>query len=261
MLSYQHAYHAGNVADLHKHAALAALIALLTRKRRPISYLESHAGRGLYDLDAPEARKTQEAQSGIERAVPTGAYAEALAAVRETHGPRAYPGSPLIARALLRPGDRLCLCELHPGEHAALRLAMGPALRGEGVSIHHRDGHEALPALCPPTPRRGLALLDPSYEVKDEYAQTAETAIRLAQRWPEGVLAIWYPVLPARRHLELLARLTTALPAIAVHEMRLCQAPARGMSGAGLAVHNPPYGADMALASAWSPFGEIFRAA
>ncbi len=257
MLSYQHAYHAGNAADLHKHAALAALLRLLTRKPRPISYLESHAGRGLYDLDAPEATKTGEAAAGIERAAPEGAYAEALAAVRAAHGVRAYPGSPAIARALLRPEDRILLCELHPGEHAALAAA----LAGPGVAIHRRDGHEALRALVPPKPRRGLALIDPSYEVKSEYAAAAETALAVLARWPEGTVAVWYPVLPAGRHSALVGRLRAAVPGARVAEMRLLRPPARGMTGSGLVLLNPPYGAEAALAEAWRPFSGIFAPA
>ncbi|GMG85058.1 23S rRNA (adenine(2030)-N(6))-methyltransferase RlmJ [Paralimibaculum aggregatum] len=254
MLSYQHAYHAGNPADLHKHAALAALLALLTRKPRPVSYLESHAGRGLYDLDSAEARKTGEAAAGIGRAAPAGPYAAALAAVRAAHGPRAYPGSPAIARALLRPQDRLTLCELHPAEHAAL----GRALGGAGVAIHRRDGHEGLLALTPPKPRRGLALIDPSYEVKEEYAQAAETFLGVVARWPEGVAALWYPVLPAGRHRAMLARLRAALPGLTVAEMRLLAPPARGMQGAGLALAGTPHGTAAALAEAWAPFAGIF---
>ncbi len=251
MLSYQHAYHAGNVADLHKHAALAALLERLTQKPRPVSYLESHAGRGLYDLAGPEATKTGEAAVGIGRATPTGAYARALEEVRARHGPTAYPGSPLLARTLLRERDRMILCERHPQEHAALRRALG----GPGVAIHRRDGHAGLRALTPPDPRRGLALVDPSYEVKEEYAQAAETARAVAARWPEGVVALWYPVLAAGRHHGLRA----ALPGAEFHEMRLTQPAERGMLGAGFAVLNPPYGAAEALAAAWEPFAGIFE--
>lgn len=254
MLSYQHAYHAGNAADLHKHAALAALLARLTAKPRGISYLESHAGRGLYDLAAPEALRTGEAARGIARARPGGAYARALAAVRAEHGQTAYPGSPLIARSLLRAHDRLVLFEMHPTEHAALR----EALAGPGVAIHRRDGHEGLPALCPPTPRRGLALIDPSYEVKDEYARAAATALAVLRRWPEGVVMVWYPILPAGRHRDLLDALAPARGAgLLVREARFREAPGRGMTGSGVALLNPPHGTAAALAEAWRPLAEI----
>jgi 23S rRNA (adenine2030-N6)-methyltransferase len=257
MLSYQHAYHAGNPADLHKHAALAALIALLTRKPRGITVLESHAGRGLYDLSAPEAVKTGEAARGIGRCAPAeGPFAGALAAVRAAHGASAYPGSPLIARHLLRPQDRLVLCELHPAEHAALTSAMG----GEGVAIHRRDGHEGLVALTPPSPRRGLALIDPSYEVKEEFARTAATAGALLRRWPEGVVLIWYPLLPAGRHADLVEPLA-GLPRGTVwrEEVRFRDPPDRGMTGSGLIALNLPHGGVAALNAARGPFGALFE--
>ncbi len=126
MLSYQHGYHAGNPADLHKHIVLAELLARLTAKPRGISYVETHAGRGLYDLGAPEALKTGEAARGIGRIEPdpATAFGAVLAAVRTRHGAAAYPGSPLIAKEILRPQDRLVLMELHPAEHAGLRDAL-----------------------------------------------------------------------------------------------------------------------------------------
>ncbi|GHD41117.1 ribosomal RNA large subunit methyltransferase J [Thalassobaculum fulvum] len=249
MLSYQHGYHAGNLADLHKHAALAVLLAALTVKDKPLSYLESHAGRGLYDLAAPEAAKTGEAAEGVEEALARRAllddhpWVRAVEATRARHGPTAYPGSPAIARALLRPADRLHLMELHPQEHAALRAA----LHGPGVHIHRRDGHEGLPALVPPTPRRGLALIDPSYEVKDEYARAARLLLDVHRRWPEGVILLWYPVLDAGMHGELLRTLEAAGVAKPwTEEVRFAGSRLR-MRGSGLVCVNTPYGAEAAL--------------
>jgi 23S rRNA (adenine2030-N6)-methyltransferase len=256
MLSYQHAYHAGSPADLHKHMALAALLALMTAKPRGISYLESHAGRGVYDLAAPEALKTGEAARGIALlAEGQGPYWDALRWCRARHGVTAYPGSPLIARALCRPRDRLQLCELHPAEHAALKAALG----GEGVAIHCRDGHEGLPALCPPTPRRGLALIDPSYEVKEEYATTARTALATLRKWPEGVIMVWYPLLPEARHPALTGPLERArLSGTLRHEVSFRDRPARGMTGSGLLFLNLPHGAEPALRKAWADCAPVF---
>ena len=246
MLSYQHAYHAGGPADLHKHIVLAELLARLTMKPRAISYLETHAGRGLYDLDAPEAAKTGEAAQGIARfhPRPETPFARALAAARATAGPAAYPGSPAIARALLRPQDRLVLMELHPAEHATLRAT----LAGPGVAIHRRDGLEGALALAPLTPRRGLVLVDPSYELKPEYAAVAGSVRRLVARWPEVAVLVWYPLLPARRHCELLAGLAPLSPKI--DEVAFVPAPPRGMTGSGLALVNAPYRAEAAFATA-----------
>lgn len=253
MLSYQHAYHAGNAADLHKHGVLAELLARLTLKPRPISYVETHAGRGLYDLAGPEARKTLEAADGIARIDPDPAtpYGRALAAVRAASGAEAYPGSPLIARTLLRPEDRLHLMELHPAEHAALVTA----LAGPNVAIHRRDGFEGALALAPPRPRRGLVLVDPSYEIKTEYAAAAAFARRLIAKWPEAILLIWYPILPAGRHAELLSGLAP-LPH-RVDEMVLAKCPERGMTGSGLALVNPPHGAAALFAAVHAQTGPV----
>lgn len=254
MLSYQHAYHAGGPADVHKHAALAALLARLTEKSRGISYAETHAGRGLYDLDAPEAAKTGEAAAGVDRAepYPDSPYGRALRIVRDEFGPRAYPGSPMLAWALLRSQDRMALMELHPAEHAALRRNM----EGSGAAIHHREGFERLLAIAPLAPRRGLVLVDPSYEVKSDYAAAAEFARRLARKWPEAAILIWYPLLPASRHMALLDGIAPLRPLI--DEVAFRDPPERGMTGSGLALVNAPYGAAALLDGAAAAGAKIF---
>ncbi len=250
MLSYQHAYHAGNAADLHKHAALARLIAALTVKSRGITVMETHGGRGLYDLSSPEAVKTGEAALGIGRAaLPPGPYADAVAATRAAHGPDAYPGSPFVAWHLLRPQDRLVLMELHPAEYRALRAAFGgvPA-GGPEVALHRRDGFEGVLALSPPNPRKGLVLIDPSYEVKSDYDTVPAFVSRLLSKWPEAVVLVWYPLLPDARH-EALAKGFAALPH-ARNEVRFDlgkgkgdgRRDGRGMTGSGLIGVNLPYG-------------------
>jgi 23S rRNA (adenine2030-N6)-methyltransferase len=250
MLSYQHGYHAGGPADVHKHLVLAGLLRLLTRKARGISYLESHAGRGLYDLGSAEAAKTGEAARGIARLASVDhPFWHAVHAVRAVHGAQAYPGSPLLAHTLLREQDRLTLAELHPAEHGALTGAMPGA--GPAVAVHRRDGAEMLRALCPPTPRRGLALIDPSYEVKTEYVETAALALDVLRRWPQGVVSIWYPLLPDNRHEALTAAVAAGGPAGLVRdEVRFAEPPDRGMTGSGLLVLNAPYGIDAVLADA-----------
>ena len=145
----------------------------------------------------------------------------------------------------LRPVDRLHLLELHPQEHAALRRA----LEGPGVHVHRRDGHEGLPALLPPTPRRGLALIDPSYEVKTEYAAAAKLFLAAHARWPQGVTLLWYPLLDAGLHADLLGPLRAArLPGLWVEEVRFAGSALR-LRGSGLAAVNLPYGAEAALAA------------
>ena len=263
MLSYQHAYHAGGPADLHKHMVLAGLMALLTQKPRPISYLESHAGRGLYDLASAATAKTGEAMRGIGLLQPgEHPFWQAMAQVRAAHGATAYPGSPAVARAFLRPGDTMMLMELHPAEHAALAASFPKGQPGPGIAIHKRDGAEGLRALTPPNPRRGLALIDPSYEVKTEYLDTALLALEIAARWPEGVVAVWYPLLPQARHDDLIGPIEAVNPEGWLRdEVTFADPPARGMFGSGMLLLNPPYGSEAVLAAARDAAGPVFAPA
>ncbi|SHI60043.1 23S rRNA (adenine(2030)-N(6))-methyltransferase RlmJ [Wenxinia saemankumensis] len=239
MLSYQHAYHAGNLADLHKHVLLAWMLDYMTAKPKPLTYMETHAGRGLYDLSGAEAARTGEAAAGIGRdhdfAPAAHPFSRALARIRADHGAGAYPGSPLLAATLLRPDDRMRLAELHPREEAALR-----ALLGRRATIEKRDGVEMAKGAVPPDPARGLCLIDPSYEVKAEFAAMPALLRALHRRWPVGVLVLWYPLLTTGAE----APLTDSLPdKVFLHEVRF--PPAREghrMIGSGLAVINPPFG-------------------
>ncbi|MGP6086561.1 23S rRNA (adenine(2030)-N(6))-methyltransferase RlmJ [Antarctobacter jejuensis] len=258
MLSYQHAYHAGNLADVHKHAALAWVLDYLTQKPKPLSYIETHAGRGLYDLSGAEAAKTGEAAQGIARARDWfGAdhpYARALTAVQEAHGPHAYPGSPLIAQSLLRPEDQIHLAELHPQENAALRAA----LRAPNVTIYRQDGFDLAQSLCPPDPRRGLLLVDPSWEVKTDYTDVTRFFAQIARKWNVGVLMLWYPLLTDAPHAPMLKALQDTFPDGLRHEVRF--PPARKghrMIGSGLFTVNPPWGMGDAVATLSDRFASL----
>ncbi|SMO36979.1 23S rRNA (adenine(2030)-N(6))-methyltransferase RlmJ [Paracoccus laeviglucosivorans] len=243
MLSYQHAYHAGNLADLQKHALLAWMLDYLTAKPKPLSYIETHAGRGLYDLSGPEATKTGEAQAGITRALSEGWLPDdhplrhALDQIHRMHGPDAYPGSPLIARYFLRPEDNAHLAELHPTEHEALTQVGGFA------HLHRQDGFAMAQAVCPPTPRRGLLLIDPSYEVKADYDAIPRQIGQIARKWNVGVIALWYPLLVDNRHAPMIRALQQAHPDALTSEVGFPPArPGHGMVGSGMFVINPPYG-------------------
>jgi 23S rRNA (adenine2030-N6)-methyltransferase len=243
MLSYQHAYHAGNLADVHKHALLCAALDYLTRKDKPLSFIETHAGRGLYALDAAEARKTGEAALGIARMrgrlPPDHPYARVLSGIERDFGPTAYPGSPLIAARMLRPGDRLHVAELHPAEHAALCETLAPY----HVVPRREDGFAMALSVCPPTPRRGLLLVDPSYEVKADYAAIPRFLATVARCWNVGVLILWYPLLTSDLHAPMLEALTAQFPEALRHEVRFPPVrPGHGMTGSGLFVVNPPFG-------------------
>lgn len=257
MLSYQHHYHAGNAADVHKHALLAWMLDYLTRKPKPLSYIETHAGRGLYDLRHAAAVKTGEAAQGVGRLahlLPADhPYRRCLDAVRTRHGAAAYPGSPLIAAHGLRPTDTLHLAELHPGEHAHLAGTMAAF----SAHIRKQDGFELAHSLCPPTPRRGLMLVDPSYEVKAEYDAIPRHLARVAKAWNVGILMLWYPILPSDRHATMLTALRAAFPEGLRHEVRFPPLHAgRGLLGSGVFVVNPPFGLADAAARIAAIFGQ-----
>ncbi len=243
MLSYQHSYHAGNLADLHKHALLARMLSYMVQKPKPLSYLETHSGRGLYDLGGAEATRTGEAAAGIARAMAEGWLSPdhpliaAIMATRAYHGAGAYPGSPLIAQHFLRRDDQFHLAELHPAEAEALADAV------PGAQIHHQDGFVMANALCPPTPRRGMLLIDPSFEVKADYQEIPRFIARIARKWNVGTIALWYPLLADQRHRTMLWALTADHPQAMRHEVNFAPArPDHGMIGSGMFVINPTYG-------------------
>ena len=245
MLSYQHLYHAGNLADVHKHSLLAWMLDYLTRKDKPVTYLETHAGRALYDLGATEAVKTGEATEGITQVLgapwfsETHPYWRILNKIRDTHGPQSYPGSPILAAEALRPTDRLHLSELHPQEYAALDFAMSPY----GAQCYAQDGFVLAQSLCPPTPRRGLMLIDPSYEIKSDYKTLPVFLRQITRKWPVGVIVLWYPLLTSGAHKPMLAELMHIYQDALRHEVGF--PPARighKMLGSGILVINPPYG-------------------
>ncbi len=245
-MKYRHAFHAGNFADVMKHAALAAALARLTEKDRPLFLLDTHAGRGRYELP----KTGGEAGAGIGRllaarvAAPHPALARYLAIVRGMNeGPRlsAYPGSPVIEAAFMRPGDRAAFCELLDAEAGALRALFRGDTR---IGIHCRDGFEALAALLPPPEKRGLALIDPPYEEQErDFERVAAALVAAAARWPQGVLMAWYPIklgaVAARLHRRILDAGTRR-----VLTAELCVHPddsRAGLNGSGLVIVNPPW--------------------
>ncbi len=260
MLSYQHLYHAGNLADVQKHATLAWVLDYLTAKDKPLSYIETHAGRGVYDLGADEALKTGEAAAGIALAEalfpPDHPYRLRLDETRAGYGAQAYPGSPLIAALGLRETDSLHLAELHPQECAELRAVAGDW----GAHVYQQDGFQLAQALTPPTPRRGLMLIDPSYEVKADYNAIPRHLANIHRKWNVGILILWYPLLRGGAHGPMLRALAETFPDALRHEVRF--PPARDghrMEGSGLFIVNPPYGLDAELAALTSRFARLSK--
>jgi 23S rRNA (adenine2030-N6)-methyltransferase len=238
-VNYRHAFHAGNFADCMKHALLVWLVQALARKPAPFFVLDTHAGAGRYDLSAGPSQRTGEWRDGIARLLndppePLAAYAGLVSRLG------LYPGSPALIRSLLRPGDRMACCELHPEDAAGLRrlFAQDPQ-----VSVHHRDGWEALRGLLPPKERRGLVLIDPPYERADEFAMLAAGLRSGYARFRTGVFAAWYPI----KHRAPVRAFHGAIEEAGIRDViaaELCLRepvdPAR-LNGCGMAIVNPPF--------------------
>jgi 23S rRNA (adenine2030-N6)-methyltransferase len=226
MLSYRHAFHAGNHADVLKHAVLIQLLRYMGQKDAPYTYIDTHAGAGVYALDSAFASKNAEHETGISRiwekeklGEPLEQYLELIDELNPSRQLRYYPGSPYIAEKIARESDRLRLFELHPAdgklldqnfrkleEHAAAQ-GKRSASRGKRVILQHEDGFEGLKALLPPPSRRALVLIDPPYEVKDDYRRVVQTLDDALQRFSTGTYAVWYPVLQRNESRQLPERL------------------------------------------------------
>lgn len=256
MLSYQHGYHAGNHADVLKHAVLAALLTRLVVKDTPLRYVETHAGAGEYDLSSPAARRQREHESGVAKvwnvADAPAAVARWADLVREHNGGerlRHYPGSPWLARRLLRATDRLFLFELHPAEHRALQRSCEGDRR---VKLLREDGVAGCIGLVPPPDRRALLLIDPAYERTEEQDLVLDAVRKAHARFATGVIAIWYPVLERRSVERFERRLrATGIPAISAYEICVTRpARGRGLAGSAMFVVNPPWQLDEELRAA-----------
>lgn len=245
-MNYRHAFHAGNHADVLKHIVLALIIRHLNLKPAPWSYLDTHAGTGLYDLGGDEAERTGEWRNGVGRLRDRrfGAAAEAVLepwrAVLAELPADAYPGSPEIVRRMARGDDRLRLCEKHPKDAASLVAAMGRDRRVKTVEI---DGWTALGAWLPPPERRGLVLIDPPYEEPGDYGRMAAGFLKAHRVWPTGTYALWHPVKDVADLRALLEPLSEAGVDKLMRVELLVRAPGgpRVLAGSGLVIANPPW--------------------
>ena len=249
MLAYRHLFHAGAFPDVFKHVLLTRLLLALGRKDKPFFYLDTHAGTGLYDLEHPWAQKLEEYRAGIDQLrgrddVPE-LFAPYLDAVRAENPPRGklrfYPGSPRIARRLLRPGDRMELNELNRDDCATLaRLFEGDPQ----VHVHCMDGYQALKAFLPPAERRGLVLIDSSFDRAREFERLVEGLQTAHRRWATGVLALWYPLMaPYAVHAFERGVVATGIRKILRLELSVLPAGWAGsLRGCGMLVVNPPFG-------------------
>ena len=249
MLSYRHAYHAGSHADVLKHCVVLELLSYFNRKDKPWHYIDTHAGGGCYALESERAGKTAEHEEGIARIwgrtdlpAPLAAYREAVAQFNP-HGRLVfYPGSPALAMTMARPQDRLRLFELHPADFEALERTF--AGETERVQCRKADGFAGLKSLLPPVSRRALVLIDPSYEIKDDYRKVVDCVKDAMRRFPTGTYALWYPMLAKLESRQLPGRLRALGASNWLHATLEVKAPARdgfGMNGSGMFIINPPW--------------------
>ena len=249
-MNYRHAFHAGNFADVFKHALLARMLVYLTRKDAPLRYLDTHAGVGLYNLSSDEALRTGEWRDGIGRVIAADPPAGIAALLKpwldvvawgDSNDARKYPGSPVLAQRLTRPIDRLILCELHEHDQRMLARNIGRDRRIKSIRI---DGYMALNAYVPPPERRGLVLIDPPFEDRAEFDAMAEALEAAWTKWPTGTYALWYPI---KRPVEV-ATFARRLASGAIRRVLLIEldvarvveeAP---LSGNGMIIVNPPFG-------------------
>lgn len=248
MLSYRHAFHAGNHADVLKHAVLCACIDYLKKKDKPFTYHDTHAGAGQYPLQQAMMKKNEEYQTGITKllAMPKGMpdalkrYKQTVQACNPHEALSIYPGSPLLVSKLLRPHDKMQLTELHPDDSARLNKLFAA---NKQVRVLKQDAWQGIKALLPPQLKRGMVLIDPPYELKHEYRDVVNGLKSAYQRFATGTYAIWYPVLERQSCERFMQQLKkTGIPAMLRLELSITEdLGGRGMTGSGMVVINPPW--------------------
>ncbi|BAT59245.1 ribosomal RNA large subunit methyltransferase J [Variibacter gotjawalensis] len=261
-MNYRHAFHAGNFADVHKHAALVLVLQHLRQKDAAFRVVDTHAGAGRYNLAGEEAERTGEWRGGIGRLMPrlrdaadTGSLTAEATALLKTYfdavagenqnGELRYPGSPLIVRHLLRPQDRLIACESEPGAARKLERTLGVDKRTKAIEI---DGWKALTAYIPPKERRGLVLIDPPYERPDEFEHLAGAVAEAWRKWPGGIYMIWYPIKDVGASNKLARSLDKSITTgILRSELSFAETPTDKLRGSGLLIINPPWRFDAQL--------------
>jgi len=247
LLSYRHSFHAGNHADVLKHIVQSLILDSLKQKEKPFVYHDTHSGVGRYDLTHEWSEKTSEYKQGISRIWQQDSnpeeiqsYLDAIRILNDNNELRYYPGSPRIARAQLRPQDRMILTELHPSDYPLLEQEFH---RDRQVKIYKEDGFQRLKGSLPPKERRGLVLIDPPYELAKEYRDVVNAIAQSHKRWANGIYAIWYPVVN-RYDIEDMFKGLESLGIKNILQIELGVSPdtnERGMTASGMIVINPPW--------------------
>jgi 23S rRNA (adenine2030-N6)-methyltransferase len=252
-MNYRHAFHAGNFADVVKHLALVSILGRLKKKPTPFVVIDTHAGRGLYDLGSGEALRSGEAASGIGRLLEMPSGPETLRTYLNlvlALGRDRYPGSPLIAARLLRVQDRLVAMEKHPEDAETLAAVLAPYGRTRATLA---DGYARLPALLPPPERRGLILIDPPYEASDEFAQATRAVGDACRRFATGIFMIWFPIKSASAADAFCGEVRLAGPRKLLRVDVTVDGEPEKLNAAGLLIVNPPFGLALDMEDVFGP--------
>jgi len=247
MLSYRHSYHAGNFADVLKHITQIKILEHLLQKPKAFVYVDTHAGAGRYDLHSPSSQKTAEFKQGIAQLWKRNdlpkeiqSYMHLIQQIQQTQELTHYPGSPLIAQQIMPRNYRLELAELHSSE---IKFLQQEFINCRNVNIHHKDGYLALKSVLPPIQRRGLILIDPSYELKNEYHDVVKNLKSASKQFPTGIYAVWYPMISRKVILDFCKRFkNSGIKNILRIEMTVqADHEGYGMTGTGMIIVNPPW--------------------
>jgi len=245
LLSYRHSFHAGNFADVLKHVVLVEMLKHLAKKETPFEYIDTHAGNGLYDLHSDDALKLQEHATGIAQLnkndLPElASYFEVLGSFNTTDTLTVYPGSPAFANYFLRPQDGAWLYELHQQHYEVLQQHMAG---NNKIRVRCENGFDGLKAVLPPSGRRGLVLIDPSYEIKSDYDSVIKHVVTAHKKFSTGMYAMWYPVVDRQRINAMQDKLINCgVKNIQRFELGVAKdSPQRGMTSSGMFVINPPW--------------------
>lgn len=245
-MNYRHIYHAGNFADVFKHIILLMMLEKLKQKDKPFCVIDTHAGIGKYDLHSQNAERTGEYKNGIGKLIDEKAkniwIKKYIELVRKTNGSefRFYPGSPVVAQKLIRNNDRIILSELHNEDFVTLKKLLKADNR---IAVHHKDAYESLKAFLPPKEKRGLVLIDPPFEKKDEFETLISQVSKATKKWATGIFAIWYPI----KDRALVQKFHDALIEAKIPEIMVAEFMIRAdkdpltFNGSGMVIINPPW--------------------
>jgi 23S rRNA (adenine2030-N6)-methyltransferase len=261
-MNYKHAFHAGSHTEVFKHSVLALLLSHLVRNEKPFFVLDTHAGAGIYDLTSEETAKTGEADNGIGQILSQQLITSApyLDVIRKLNGTalRFYPGSPALIQSFLRDRDRLIACELHEQVFIHLRSTLRNDHR---ISIHRRDGYEAIKAFLPPPERRGVIFVDPPFEAKDEFQKLGEALCAGIRKWPTGIFAAWYPIKRSSAVKPLIDKLkSSGIPKSLSARLLLFPENDTLLAGSGMIICNPPWLLENSLKRLCAELLNAFRA-